>query len=198
MIIIQRAAPGIEPGTSRTRSENHATKPNSHAFGGQRSTLRGQQAVCKSPHGCRRPGRLECSKHAQANASERDPCMQQQQWRLSLLLLLAVGCSMKARRRRNRTPACLHAPWVEATSEHQPDSPPLPNQSMFVHRSHLALSYFLHQKLLDRNSYLNAAPEAIETTDGAIESIATIGIRYGIADGENICCWQKIYFGSNK
>ena len=29
-----------------------------------------------------------------------------------------------ARRRRNRTPACLHAPWVEATSEHQPDSPP--------------------------------------------------------------------------
>ena len=30
----------------------------------------------------------------------------------------------KPRRRRNRTPACLHAPWVEATSEHQPDSPP--------------------------------------------------------------------------
>ena len=29
-----------------------------------------------------------------------------------------------SRRRRNRTPACLHAPWVEATSEHQPDSPP--------------------------------------------------------------------------
>ena len=25
--------------------------------------------------------------------------------------------------RRNRTPACLHAPWVEVMSEHQPDSP---------------------------------------------------------------------------
>ena len=32
--------------------------------------------------------------------------------------------SQRTRRRRNRTPACLHAPWVEATSEHQPDSPP--------------------------------------------------------------------------
>ena len=34
-----------------------------------------------------------------------------------------LSTSIKTPGRRNRTPACLHAPRVEVSSEHQPDSP---------------------------------------------------------------------------
>ena len=46
-------------------------------------------------------------------------------WDYGLIRLYYFWSLFKTPRRGNRTPACLHAPWVEVTSEHQPDSPRL-------------------------------------------------------------------------
>ena len=59
----------------------------------------------------------------------------------SVIIILA-RCPKVARRRRNRTPACLHAPWVEATSEHQPDSsPPLSRFALKAHQNPVSKIY---------------------------------------------------------
>ena len=85
---IARAAAGIEPGTSRTLSENHATRPSSLLISTSSQTLNDMSM-----------GRTAAAGRCPATRSRLQP----QSWSISRQF------GQPPPERRNRIPACLHA-----------------------------------------------------------------------------------------